>query len=231
MVSGKTVNQPMEAKRALVHNLGMDETNEGARAARRNRHWTQIHEAAVALVLEKGLAATTVDAVAAAAGVSRRSFFNYFPTKEDAVLGTREPWLPEADWEDFVSSKLEVLPRTAKLLAAVLNTSTHAGEGFRRRREMVRAFPELRRRTHVHVQAAEQLVATALIERLKPHQAALLAHELPTDPGAQHALVLLAGTITRYAFTEDPEEFARDWQSAVVRASAIFGSLLHPVSR
>lgn len=209
----------------------MDETNEGARTARRNRHWTQIHEAAVALVLEKGLAATTVDAIAAAAGVSRRSFFNYFPTKEDAVLGTREPWLPEADWEDFVSSRLEVLPRTAKLLAAVLNTSTHAGEGFRRRREMVRTFPELRRRTHVHVQAAEQLVATALIERLKPHQAALLAHELPNEPGAQHALVLLAGTITRYAFTEDPEEFARDWQSAVVRASAMFGALLNPVSR
>src|SRR6185312_16317717 len=139
----------------------MDETNEGARAARRNRHWKQIHEAAVALVLEKGLAATTVDAVAAVAGVSRRSFFNYFPTKEDAVLGTREPWLPESDWQDFVSSNLEVLPRTAKLLAAVLNTSTHAGEGFRRRREMVRTFPELRRRTHVHVQAAEQLVATA----------------------------------------------------------------------
>ena len=85
----------------------------GVRVARRNRHWTQIHEAAVMLVLEKGLAATTIDAIAAAAGVSRRSFFNYFPTKEDAVLGTREPWLPEEDWEEFVSSTLAVLPRTA----------------------------------------------------------------------------------------------------------------------
>ena len=203
----------------------------GAREAQRNRHWSRIHEAAVALVLEKGLPATTIDAVASAAGVSRRSFFNYFPTKEDAVLGTRDPWLPEEDWADFVSSTLPVLPRTATLLAAVLNTSTNAGEGFRRRREMVRTFPELRRRTHIHVQAAEQLVATALIERLKPHQAALLAHELPEDPGAQHALVLLAGTITRYAFTEDPEEFARDWQAAVVRASTMFGALLNPPLR
>lgn len=221
----------MPNNHALVHNLRMNETNQGARAARRNQHWMKIHEAAVLLVLEKGLAATTVDSIAAMAEVSRRSFFNYFPTKEDAVLGTRVPWLPETDWEEFVCSKLEVLPRTAKLLAAVLNTSTQAGEGFRRRREMVRAFPELRRRTHVHVQAAEQLVANALIERLKPHQAALLAHELPPDPGAQHALVLLAGTITRYAFTEDPEEFANDWQSAVVRASAMFSSLMNPPVR
>ncbi|MFL4475392.1 TetR/AcrR family transcriptional regulator [Paeniglutamicibacter sp. MACA_103] len=206
----------------------MDDRNVGAREARRSRQWTQIHGAAVTLVMEKGLSATTIDAVAEAAGVSRRSFFNYFPTKEDAVLGTRDPWLPEEDWAEFVSSALPVLPRTATLLAAVLNTSTNAGEGFRRRRDMVRTFPELRRRTHIHVQAAEQLVATALIERLKPHQAALLAHELPPDPGAQHALVLLAGTITRYAFTEDPEEFARDWQSAVARASAMFGALLDP---
>lgn len=66
----------------------MDEKNLGVREARRNRHWTQIHEAAVLLVLENGLPATTIDAIAAAAGVSRRSFFNYFPTKEDAVLGT-----------------------------------------------------------------------------------------------------------------------------------------------
>ena len=203
----------------------------GVRESRRSRQWSQIHAAAVALVLEKGFAATTIDAVAEAAGVSRRSFFNYFPTKEDAVLGTRDPWLPEEDWADFVSSNLPVLPRTATLLAAVLNTSTNAGEGFRRRREMVRTFPELRRRTHIHVQAAEQLVATALIERLKPHQAALLAHELPADPGAQHALVLLAGTITRYAFTEDPEEFARDWQAAVVQASSTFAALLNPPVR
>jgi AcrR family transcriptional regulator len=221
----------MEENRALVHNSGMDEKNSGVREARRNRHWTQIHESAVLLVLENGLPATTIDAIAAAAGVSRRSFFNYFPTKEDAVLGTRDPWLPEVEWAEFLSSKLPVLPRTAKLLAAVLNTSTQAGEGFRRRREMVRAFPELRRRTHVHVQAAEQLVATALIERLKPHQAALLADELPNDSDAQHALVLLAGTITRFAFTEDPEEFARDGQAAVLRASEVFAALLNPPSR
>lgn len=205
----------------------MDEETQGVRATRRAQLRNEIHEAAVAMVLERGLSLTTIEGIAASAGISRRSFFNYFPTKEDAVLGTRDPWIPEADWQEFLGSRLAILPRTAVLVSAVLNTSTQAGEGFRRRREMVRTFPELRRRTQRHVNAAEQLVAAAFIERLKPHQAALLAHELPADPGAQHALVLLAGTITRYAFSEDPEEFAFDRQAAVMSACETFGALVN----
>ncbi|WP_409484347.1 TetR/AcrR family transcriptional regulator [Arsenicicoccus dermatophilus] len=42
-------------------------------------------EAAVELLRDEGLAALSADAIAARAGVSRRTFFNYFPTT-DAVL-------------------------------------------------------------------------------------------------------------------------------------------------
>ena len=48
--------------------------------------WRTIRAAAVALVGERGLAAVTVDDIAAAAGISRRTFFNYFATKASAVL-------------------------------------------------------------------------------------------------------------------------------------------------
>lgn len=41
----------------------------------------------MALFLERGFDATTVDQIAEAAGISRRSFFRYFETKEDVVLG------------------------------------------------------------------------------------------------------------------------------------------------
>ncbi|MGC5413284.1 TetR family transcriptional regulator, partial [Streptomyces sp. DT225] len=43
-------------------------------------------EAAFALFLERGFERTTVDDIVARAGVGRRSFFRYFPSKEDAVF-------------------------------------------------------------------------------------------------------------------------------------------------
>ncbi|QIM18648.1 TetR family transcriptional regulator [Leucobacter coleopterorum] len=42
------------------------------------------------LTIEHGLSGFTVEQVCELAGVSRRTFFNYFPSKEDAVVGSAE---------------------------------------------------------------------------------------------------------------------------------------------
>lgn len=47
----------------------------------------EIAATAIRLFKERGFDATTVDQIAAAAGISRRSFFHYFGSKEDLVLG------------------------------------------------------------------------------------------------------------------------------------------------
>ncbi len=46
-----------------------------------------IHEAALRLVSDRGLDSVSVDDIAERADVSPRTFFNYFPSKDDAVLG------------------------------------------------------------------------------------------------------------------------------------------------
>ena len=46
-----------------------------------------LHEAALRLVAERGLASVSVDDIADRADVSPRTFFNYFSSKDDAVLG------------------------------------------------------------------------------------------------------------------------------------------------
>src|ERR1700679_1890276 len=53
---------------------------------RRRRTQRALQNAAIALVGRRGLAEVTVEEIAAAAGVSRRTFFNHFPTKAAALF-------------------------------------------------------------------------------------------------------------------------------------------------
>lgn len=59
----------------------------GLRARARRAVRAEIAEVAFQLFVRNGFEQTTVDDIAAAAGLSRRSFFRYFPAKEDTVLG------------------------------------------------------------------------------------------------------------------------------------------------
>ena len=53
----------------------------------RQAAYAEITAVAMRLFLEQGFEQTTIDQIAATAGISRRSFFRYFGTKEDVVLG------------------------------------------------------------------------------------------------------------------------------------------------
>ena len=48
---------------------------------------TELTSVAQDLFLEHGYEQTTVDQIAAAAGMSKRTFFRYFPSKDDLVIG------------------------------------------------------------------------------------------------------------------------------------------------
>ncbi|MFF8952028.1 TetR family transcriptional regulator [Streptomyces sp. NPDC014940] len=61
--------------------------------------------AAFRLFLERGYEQTTVDDIVALAGVGRRSFFRYFPSKEDVVFPDHEGCL--ADMTAFLAASAE----------------------------------------------------------------------------------------------------------------------------
>lgn len=58
----------------------------GLRERKKRERRRCIEEAAIALFERDGFDATTIEAIAAAADIAPRTFFYYFPTKEDVVL-------------------------------------------------------------------------------------------------------------------------------------------------
>ncbi|WP_461171225.1 TetR/AcrR family transcriptional regulator [Arthrobacter sp. Z1-15] len=89
---------------------------------RRKRATTaEISEAALTLFEQKGVAATTVHDIAAAAGVSDRTCFRYFPSKEESVLTLHlEFGGPLAAWLDRVQIGEPPLPQLEAIYASVL---------------------------------------------------------------------------------------------------------------
>jgi AcrR family transcriptional regulator len=71
---------------------------------RRQERKLKIAEAAVRLFEKRGLAATTVELIAAEAGISPRTFFRYFDTKESAVFP--DHGLRVADMERRLDARL-----------------------------------------------------------------------------------------------------------------------------
>lgn len=122
---------------------------EGMRARKRRQTRERIVEAALTLFLDRGFEAATVDEIAAAADVSKRTFFDYFPSKEDVVFAWQDAFggalaeaiaarpteesLVKTVEEAFVSSIAAAThPRSVAIEALVRNTPTLSARDYRK---------------------------------------------------------------------------------------------------
>jgi len=129
---------------------------------RRNRRYA-VALAAVELFAERGVDATTVDDIASAAGISQRTFFRYFESKEAAAF---------PDHADRVQALRHWLaarsPARAPLAAALEVSARSASEYFedpglyRPRYRLVRSVPALRDHERVADRAYEDAIAEFL---------------------------------------------------------------------
>lgn len=93
--------------------------------------------------MDGGLASATIDRIAEKSGISRRTFFNYFPSKEDAILGIREPTIAPDALDEFNASTDDNLTRTVFLLARVFQDARPPSASKMTRRDVVTKFPDL----------------------------------------------------------------------------------------
>src|SRR6478609_11539533 len=90
-----------------------NETGLGRRDLKKQQTRDALAAAALRLAADRGLDQITVEEISATAGVSPRTFFNYFATKDDAVL-----WDSTIDAED-IQRRLADLLTAMPVLAAI----------------------------------------------------------------------------------------------------------------
>ena len=133
-------------------------TETSLRERRRERTWVNIHETALRLARQHGMRGSTVEDIAAEAGISPRTFFNYFGTKEDAVLGLRAPAITdELLASDRAHENDNLIVRITHLLLYIVRHSFNFAD-HAKFRERIDEFPEFRHRLKVHHINCEQVL-------------------------------------------------------------------------
>ncbi|MFI7540149.1 TetR family transcriptional regulator [Actinoplanes sp. NPDC049599] len=111
------------------------------RARKKRETWRLVHAAALRLMTERGFDAVSVDDIVAAAGISRRTFFNYFAGKE-AVVFDPDPDDP-ALWAALLAERPAGEPLWVSLREVLLGYTAAAADRMVLQRRVRLASPEL----------------------------------------------------------------------------------------
>ena len=140
----------------------------------------ELSEVALQLLTDRDFESVTVDEIAAAAGVSRRTFFRYFASKEDVVFAFLDQGAMRL-CEDIVTRPPEEGPVTA--VHQALRQHLAAYQSSTALVRLVRETPSLRAREHVNREQLRLGIVEALGRRLgvdaeqdtRPHVLASIA--------------------------------------------------------
>lgn len=116
----------------------------GLRERKKHRTTVALQDAAYKLFTEKGYRKTTVDDIAAAAGVSTRTYYRYYKNKEDVVLGPLGESLEH--YREILAGRPTSEPPLQALQESFKEFTTEVEDpDMRTRLELVGKEPELQR--------------------------------------------------------------------------------------
>ena len=163
----------------------------GLREQKKRQTRMAMHRAALELVVEHGLSAVTAQKIAERAGVSTRTFFNHWVTKESAILGVIGDEGKRA--VTSLRDKLEVMPvrdaMRAMMREAIANIPVDQGL-----RELKKQVMEQEPALHLVNSGNLQAMQTELVE--------VLEQALEGEFARDHAVILVqvSFALTRSAF-------------------------------
>ena len=145
---------------------GVVERERGGLRERKKRATRQaLHDAALRLTLERGPEHLTVEEISAAAGVSPRTFFNYFPGKEQAIIGDDLFAVEAPEIDSIMTSAPSVLDGMQAIALAMAADAVTRREQVLLRWQVITRYPALITRMFARLEEFHAIVASAVAVR------------------------------------------------------------------
>jgi AcrR family transcriptional regulator len=126
---------------------------------------SRLVDAALELFHERGYSKTTVEEIAARAGLTERTFFRYFADKREVLFGGSK------DLENAITDGIHRAPETMQALDAVVLALESVAPQFpprrdyKTRRKLIATHPELQERELIKLASLSAAIANALRRR------------------------------------------------------------------
>jgi AcrR family transcriptional regulator len=141
-----------------------DPPRPGLRERKRHETLQRIADAGVRLFLDKGYEKTTIEEIAAAADISRRTFFYYFKSKDD-ILFSMQAGMGQRIADALREEPLEKAPIDALRDAIVRTSAAYSREDMLAIDRLMRSNETIQLRKQASYVQHEKIVFDALRER------------------------------------------------------------------
>lgn len=194
----------------------------GLRERKKAQTRLALEDAALELFATKGFDATTVDEIAAACDVSRRTFFRYYASKEEVFSGEHED--EETAVFEFISARPASEPALTSLRAAVVAMADDLGADRERllaKMRIIQQTPSLESTALQHSSEMVDRIVEALVARSEGEPAAddVFRMRLVT----QAAIGALRAAIERWAADGGTDDLGEVTTDALDLLAAAFG--------
>ena len=169
--SDDTTNAAGSGETAFVDAHSQDEPSEGLRERKKRERGQALRRAALELALENGYSNVTVEDICARCNVSRRTFFNYFNSKEEALLGRDDTVFDDEDQPDIEAFEAggptgRLIGDLQHLLASVVRTRLNRREEMHQYHQLMKQDPSLMQAQMARMGNNERLFREMIQRRL-----------------------------------------------------------------